>query len=114
MWFGVPAFSGLIQCQSQCHMWFGVTVFPGLIQCQCKLWFGVTVFPDLIQCQCKLWFGVPVFPGLQLEGKMIIDLKDPNRPRFTLQELRQVLMERNELKTRLLEVEDELNHYRPR
>lgn len=56
----------------------------------------------------------PASPGLQLEGKMIIDLKDPNRPRFTLQELRQVLMERNELKTRLIEVEDELNHYRPR
>lgn len=53
-------------------------------------------------------------PGLDLEGKMIIDLKDPNRPRFTLQELRQVLMERNELKTRLIEVEEELNHYKPR
>ncbi|KAK7088667.1 RILP-like protein 1 isoform X4 [Littorina saxatilis] len=58
--------------------------------------------------------STPTSPGLQLEGKMIIDLKDPNRPRFTLQELRQVLMERNELKTRLIEVEDELNHYRPR
>nr|KAG5704676.1 hypothetical protein BaRGS_025318 [Batillaria attramentaria] len=56
----------------------------------------------------------PTSPGLELEGKMIIDLKDPNRPRFTLQELRQVLMERNELKTRLIEVEEELNHYRPR
>ncbi|XP_076452568.1 RILP-like protein 1 isoform X2 [Babylonia areolata] len=56
----------------------------------------------------------PTSPGLELEGKMIIDLKDPNRPRFTLQELRQVLMERNQLKTRLIEVEDELNHYRPR
>jgi len=52
--------------------------------------------------------------GFDLEGKLIIDLKDPNRPRFTLQELRQVLMERNQLKTRLIEVEDELNHYRPR
>ena len=28
--------------------------------------------------------------GFDLEGKLIIDLKDPNRPRFTLQELRQV------------------------
>ncbi|KAL8581238.1 hypothetical protein ACOMHN_038338 [Nucella lapillus] len=59
-------------------------------------------------------FISPTSPGLQLEGKMIIDLKDPNRPRFTLQELRQVLMERNELKTRLIEVEDELNNYKPR
>ncbi|KAL8566226.1 hypothetical protein ACOMHN_063116 [Nucella lapillus] len=56
----------------------------------------------------------PTSPGLDLEGKMIIDLKDPNRPRFTLHELRQVLMERNELKTRLIEVEEELNFYRPR
>ena len=34
----------------------------------------------------------PVSPssGFDLEGKVIIDLKDPNRPRFTLQELRQV------------------------
>lgn len=28
--------------------------------------------------------------GFDLQGKIIIDLKDPNRPRFTLQELRQV------------------------
>lgn len=52
--------------------------------------------------------------GQDMEGKLIIDMKDPNRPRFTLQELRQVLFERNELKTRLIEVEEELNHYRPR
>ncbi|GFO35958.1 rilp-like protein 1, partial [Plakobranchus ocellatus] len=56
----------------------------------------------------------PSSPGFDLQGKLIIDLKDPNRPRFTLQELRQVLMERNELKTRLIEVEDELAHYKPR
>ncbi|KAK3778120.1 hypothetical protein RRG08_052268 [Elysia crispata] len=56
----------------------------------------------------------PTSPGFDLQGKLIIDLKDPNRPRFTLQELRQVLMERNELKTRLIEVEDELAHYKPR
>ncbi|BFZ04392.1 hypothetical protein BsWGS_07431 [Bradybaena similaris] len=49
-----------------------------------------------------------------LDGKLVIDLKDPNRPRFTLQELRQVLMERNELKTRLIEVEEELGHYKPK
>ncbi|KAI8782570.1 RILP protein 1, partial [Biomphalaria glabrata] len=55
----------------------------------------------------------PGSPGFDLEGKLVIDLKDPNRPRFTLHELRQVLMERNELKTRLIEVEDELAHYKP-
>lgn len=52
--------------------------------------------------------------GFDLDGKLVIDLKDPNRPRFTLQELRQVLMERNELKTRLIEVEEELGHYKPK
>lgn len=51
---------------------------------------------------------------LQMIGKMVIDLKDPNRPRFTLNELREVLLERNELKTKLIEVEDELKHYKPK
>ncbi|XP_013413976.1 RILP-like protein 1 isoform X2 [Lingula anatina] len=51
---------------------------------------------------------------LQMIGKMVIDLKDPNRPRFTLSELREVLLERNELKTRLIEVEEELGHYKPK
>ena len=50
---------------------------------------------------------------LSLEGKMVVDLTDPNRPRFTLTELRDVLQERNELKTKLLEVEEELLQYRP-
>ena len=30
--------------------------------------------------------------SFDLEGKVVIDLKDPNRPRFTLQELRQVCL----------------------
>ena len=50
---------------------------------------------------------------LSLEGKMVVDLTDPNRPRFTLTELRDVLQERNELKTKLLEVEEELLQYKP-
>ena len=44
---------------------------------------------------------------------MVIDLNDPNRPRFTLNELRDVLQERNELKTKLLEVEEDLKAYKP-
>ncbi|XP_006113779.2 RILP-like protein 2 isoform X1 [Pelodiscus sinensis] len=40
--------------------------------------------------------------------KMIIDLTDPNRPRFTLQELRDVLQERNQLKAQLLIAQEEL------
>lgn len=48
-------------------------------------------------------------------------LKDPseefamleaNRPRFTLQELKQVLWERNDLKTKLWEVEEELRIFK--
>ncbi|KAK3084923.1 hypothetical protein FSP39_021516 [Pinctada imbricata] len=50
---------------------------------------------------------------LSTVGKMVIDMKDPNRPRFTMNELRTVIMERNELKNKLHEVEEELTTYRP-
>jgi hypothetical protein len=43
---------------------------------------------------------------------MVVDLTDPNRPRFTLQELREVLQERNKLKSQLLLVQEELQCYR--
>ncbi|KAM8961356.1 RILP-like protein 2 isoform 2-T2 [Pelodytes ibericus] len=45
-------------------------------------------------------------------NKMVIDLTDPNRPRFTLQELRDVLQERNKLKVQLLVAQDELHCYK--
>ncbi|NWU05996.1 RIPL2 protein, partial [Cephalopterus ornatus] len=44
--------------------------------------------------------------------KMVVDLTDPNRPRFTLQELRDVLQERNQLKAQLLVVQEELQCYK--
>uniref|UniRef100_H3BCC0 RILP-like protein 2 n=1 Tax=Latimeria chalumnae TaxID=7897 RepID=H3BCC0_LATCH len=44
--------------------------------------------------------------------KMVIDLKDPNRPRFTVQELRAVLQERNQLKAQLLVAQEELQCYK--
>ncbi|XP_032287427.1 RILP-like protein 2 isoform X2 [Phoca vitulina] len=44
--------------------------------------------------------------------KMVVDLTDPNRPRFTLQELRDVLQERNKLKSQLLMVQEELQCYK--
>ncbi|KAG8456036.1 hypothetical protein GDO86_002009 [Hymenochirus boettgeri] len=44
--------------------------------------------------------------------KMVIDLTDPNRPRFTLQELRDVLQERNKLKVQLLVAQDEIQCYK--
>ncbi|XP_037673107.1 RILP-like protein 2 [Choloepus didactylus] len=44
--------------------------------------------------------------------KMVVDLTDPNRPRFTLQELRDVLQERNILKAQLLVAQEELQCYK--
>ncbi|KAK1328592.1 hypothetical protein QTO34_012165 [Cnephaeus nilssonii] len=44
--------------------------------------------------------------------KMVVDLTDPNRPRFTLQELRDVLQERNKLKAQLLLAQEELQCYK--
>ena len=35
-----------------------------------------------------------------LTGKVVYDLDDPNRPRFTLIELKDILQERNSLKVR--------------
>ncbi|XP_077352662.1 RILP-like protein 1 isoform X1 [Festucalex cinctus] len=40
------------------------------------------------------------------------DLKDPNRARFTLQELRYVLHERNELKAKVFLLQEELAYYK--
>ncbi|XP_070807045.1 RILP-like protein 2 [Pituophis catenifer annectens] len=45
-------------------------------------------------------------------NKMIVDLKDVNRPRFTLQELKDVLQERNHLKAQLLFTQEELECYK--
>lgn len=50
----------------------------------------------------------------EMKGKVVIDLDDPNRPRFTLDELKHILFERNELKARVSDLEDELALYRPR
>ncbi|XP_074868425.1 RILP-like protein 1 isoform X2 [Carettochelys insculpta] len=44
--------------------------------------------------------------------KMAVDLKDSNRPRFTLQELRDVLHERNELKSKVFLLQEELLYYK--
>ncbi|XP_060934005.1 RILP-like protein 1 isoform X2 [Limanda limanda] len=41
-----------------------------------------------------------------------LDPQDPNRPRFTLQELRDVLHERNELKAKVFMLQEELAYYR--
>ena len=40
-------------------------------------------------------------------------MDDPNRPKFSLPELRKILQERNYLKARVSDLEDELVLYRP-
>ena len=47
------------------------------------------------------------------QGKLIYDVDDPNRPKFSLPELRKILQERNYLKARVSDLEDELVLYRP-
>ncbi|XP_052431828.1 RILP-like protein 1 [Carassius gibelio] len=49
--------------------------------------------------------------AMDLTNKMIIDLKDPNRPCFTKQEVRDLLSEKNELKANLFLVKEELAYY---
>ncbi|XP_078083218.1 RILP-like protein 1 isoform X3 [Mustelus asterias] len=44
--------------------------------------------------------------------KTLADLNDPNRPRFTLQELRDVLHERNELKAKVFLLQEEMAYYK--
>ncbi|XP_048450716.1 RILP-like protein 2 [Rhincodon typus] len=44
--------------------------------------------------------------------KLVVDVNDPNRPRFTLQELTDVLQERNKLKAQLLVAQEELECYK--
>ncbi|XP_032902108.1 RILP-like protein 1 isoform X2 [Amblyraja radiata] len=50
-------------------------------------------------------------PNINMADKIIIDVKDPNRPCFTKQEMRQILHERNELKANLFLVQEELAYY---
>ncbi|GFW32850.1 integrase catalytic domain-containing protein [Trichonephila clavipes] len=51
---------------------------------------------------------------MDLHGKLIISLDDPNRPRFTLDELRHILFERNDLKAKISDLEDELSLHKPK
>lgn len=48
-----------------------------------------------------------------LKGKVVYEVDDPNRPRFTLMELKDILQERNTLKARVSDLEDELELFRP-
>ncbi|XP_029295995.1 RILP-like protein 2 [Cottoperca gobio] len=52
--------------------------------------------------------------GTQTAGpnQLVVDLTDPNRPRFTMQELKEVLQERNQLKAQLIVAQEELQLYK--
>ncbi|XP_061622974.1 RILP-like protein 2 [Phyllopteryx taeniolatus] len=52
--------------------------------------------------------------GTQAAGpnQMVVDLSDPERPRFTMQELKEVLQERNQLKAQLMVAQEELQLYK--
>lgn len=47
-----------------------------------------------------------------LISQMVGNLKENDNPRFTLNELKDVLTERNTLKSKLMEVEEELSYYK--
>lgn len=47
-----------------------------------------------------------------LIGQMVGNLKENDNPRFTLNELKDVLTERNTLKSKLIEIEEELTYYK--
>lgn len=51
---------------------------------------------------------------MQMAGpnQMVVDLTDPNRPRFTMQELKEVLQERNQLKAQLMVAQEELQLFK--
>lgn len=55
----------------------------------------------------------PTMPNLR-NKQIIYDVDDPDRPRFTMSELRRILLERNELKAKVSELMDELELYRPK
>lgn len=63
-----------------------------------------------------MMFSDGFFPPLlqQTAGpnQLVIDLTDPNRPRFTMQELKEVLQERNQLKAQLMVAQEELQLYK--
>ncbi|XP_038670136.1 RILP-like protein 1 isoform X5 [Scyliorhinus canicula] len=64
-----------------------------------------------IYCKNEDVDAITKTPAINMADKIIIDVKDPNRPYFTKQEMRQILQERNELKANLFLVQEELAYY---
>ncbi|XP_059090960.1 RILP-like protein homolog isoform X3 [Tigriopus californicus] len=48
------------------------------------------------------------------KGRLVYSENDPNRPRFNLAELKEILQERNSLKAKVSDLQDELAMFRPR
>ena len=75
--------------------------------------------PSFLPSGLFLWFCFPLVMRLSVGQEAMceeetggLDPKDPNRPRFTLQELRDVLHERNELKAKVFLLQEELAYYK--
>ncbi|XP_015516924.1 RILP-like protein homolog isoform X5 [Neodiprion pinetum] len=75
-----------------------------LINLRARLGLARKENEDLTKCQ----------PAPDFANKAVYDLDDPDRPRFTTAELKEILHERNELKARVSDLEDELELYRPK
>ncbi|XP_022249524.1 RILP-like protein 1 isoform X2 [Limulus polyphemus] len=74
--------------------------------------------------QLRSQLGVAVKENLELaqaeselvpdsKRKFVIDLDDPERPQFTVDELKRIMFERNDLKAKISELQDELTLYKP-
>lgn len=72
---------------------------------KCSAYFKYNILKTTSFFQCDV-----TYPS----NKAVYDLDDPNRPRFTTSELKDILNERNELKARVSDLEDELETYRPK
>ncbi|XP_048467187.1 RILP-like protein 1 isoform X1 [Rhincodon typus] len=69
-------------------------------------------FPNIEECEREYFMTEPDSEEDFQSDKALLDLNDPNRPRFTLQELRDVLHERNELKAKVFLLQEEMAYYK--
>ncbi|XP_039247794.2 RILP-like protein 1 isoform X4 [Styela clava] len=65
------------------------------------------VFSESVACEAS---ELPIDP--LLANKLVIDLSDPDRPRYTLHELKEVLEEKNKFKLENFILKDEVKSYR--
>ncbi|XP_078083217.1 RILP-like protein 1 isoform X2 [Mustelus asterias] len=69
-------------------------------------------FPSFKEYDREYFMTEPMSEEDLQSDKTLADLNDPNRPRFTLQELRDVLHERNELKAKVFLLQEEMAYYK--